>query len=65
MRMTKEQRAVAHREANRKWQLANPNKVRQMRRDYANKDNELLKIAVMNVYTNGEQTCRHCGRGTA
>lgn len=63
MSMTKEQRAVAHREANRKWQLANPNKVRQMRRDYANKDNELLKIAVMNVYTNGEQTCRHCGQG--
>ena len=34
-----------------------------MRRDYMNRRNDANKEAVMNVYTNGEQTCRWCGQG--
>lgn len=36
-----------------------------LRRDFRRRNElrELEKTAVMNVYTNGEGTCRHCGQG--
>jgi hypothetical protein len=36
---------------------------RKRKRDAVNEKNALLKEAVVNVYTNGEGTCRWCGQG--
>ena len=54
MRTTEQERIKAQ-----TYRRKYPKKMADLKRKY----HESLKTAVMNVYTNGEQTCRMCGQG--
>lgn len=64
--LTREQRLVRERARQQRKRDSDPvfrEKERHKSRIIGPKQTEFYKEAVMNVYTNGEQTCRHCGQG--